>query len=238
MATHAQKYRDAVWDSTELTSTQKIVALCFANHAKGTDKAWVSYSRIAQQTGIRSPTTISHTLAQLETLGWLAPVGPKVQRRKVYYRLTTPDAPTPVSGAGAAPETGAAEDTSAPAETSICSSADPNLLHGSAPTAPETGDDSLDSRDSLVPESQRQADDAAATLRAAPPPANGNHRPVALPTLPADKAKALARDVARRGLARSRTSHTPTRPRPPDTGGALARAADQDDHDREGEALS
>jgi hypothetical protein len=214
--THAQLYRDAVWDS-DLGAQQKVVALCYANHARGTDTAWVGYRRLARQTGIRSHESIALALSRLVAAGWLEPpAGPRVARRKVLYRLTIPDETA----------TGGVADWGVEDCYGSRSSEDPNLLRKSpnllrkpGPSATDfpksaTGAvaHSLDSRDSLVPESQRAAY-AAASLRAA---ASANGHPVG--TLSVEEAKRQIRDtlkVARRTeLWRWPRGPDPARPGP------------------------
>jgi hypothetical protein len=73
--TPAQVYRDHVWASASLTPVQRITALCFANHARGTDRAWVVLTRLMQQTGIRSRVTAVATIQALIEAGWLKPDG-------------------------------------------------------------------------------------------------------------------------------------------------------------------
>ncbi|MDG4792422.1 hypothetical protein [Micromonospora sp. WMMD1082] len=85
-----QAYTDAVWESKALTSTQKIAALCYANHARrgSRDRAWVAYPWLMTQTGIRSRETASAVLRALVDAGWLEPVGK--HKRSVVYALALP----------------------------------------------------------------------------------------------------------------------------------------------------
>ncbi len=90
--TSAQAYRDAVWASTLLTPEQRIVALCYADHAYGKDCAWVAQRRLMARTGIRSTVTATHAVESLVAAGWLERLGaPDGHRQRVVYRFGVPD---------------------------------------------------------------------------------------------------------------------------------------------------
>jgi hypothetical protein len=87
----ARVYGDAIWDSEHLTAVQRIVALCYADHARGGDTAWVSTSRLMSRTGIPSRATACATVAALVAAGWLQKVGPHpAHRQRIVYQLTVP----------------------------------------------------------------------------------------------------------------------------------------------------
>lgn len=89
--TPAQVYADAVWRSERLTPQQRLVALCYANHARG-DTAWVVTSRLMAHTGIRSRGTACGAVKALVTAGWLTAAGAHPSHsQRVVYRLTVPD---------------------------------------------------------------------------------------------------------------------------------------------------
>jgi hypothetical protein len=93
----ATAYRDAVWDDAALSVVQKMVALCYANHAQGGDLAWVTYVRLMQQTGIRSKETAAAAIKALVAVGWLRPVGAVPGHRQIIlYRLEIPTGTEPV----------------------------------------------------------------------------------------------------------------------------------------------
>lgn len=88
----ARRYRDKVWESTRLTPIQRLVALCYAEHAYGSDTAWVAQRRLMDRTGIRSFSTATSVVGSLVEAGWLDQVGPQARhRQRVVYRLTVPD---------------------------------------------------------------------------------------------------------------------------------------------------
>ena len=90
--TPAQRYRDAVWESTRLTPVQRIVALCYGEHAYGGDTAWVAQRRLLARTGIRSFVTATAVVVSLVKAGWLEPLGSHAQhKQRAVYRLTIPD---------------------------------------------------------------------------------------------------------------------------------------------------
>lgn len=100
--THAQRYRDAVWETDQLTTVEKLVALAYADHCRnGTDTAWVAQRRLMQRCGIRSERTVVRVRAQLVEKGWLQQAGPSTRHRQAtLYRLTpaeTDALSTPVS---------------------------------------------------------------------------------------------------------------------------------------------
>lgn len=94
-----QVYTDAVWGSS-LTSTQKIAALCYANHARTNrdrDRAWVVYGRFMEQTGIRSRNTVSKVHQDLLDAGWLEDAGPRPGHKQIrMYWLALPETSTEI----------------------------------------------------------------------------------------------------------------------------------------------
>lgn len=89
--THAQVFTDAVWNAEDLTAHQKIVALCYADHARKADRASVVYSRLRKLTGIGSNATLEKAIKHLVESGWLENVGSVVgHSQRVMYRLIIP----------------------------------------------------------------------------------------------------------------------------------------------------
>ncbi|MBB5776225.1 hypothetical protein [Nonomuraea jabiensis] len=108
-----QVYIDAVWESS-LTSTQKIAALCYANHARTNrerDRAWVVYGRFMQQTGIRSRNTVAKVHQDLLGAGWLEDAGPRPGHKQIrVYWLALPAATGIEISTGTDFDTGTASD--------------------------------------------------------------------------------------------------------------------------------
>jgi hypothetical protein len=155
--TWAATFRDAVWADDQMSTVQAIVALCYANHAQGGDRAWLTYPRLMEQTKIRSKGTASAAIKALVAAGWLRPVGLLPGHRQiVIYRLEVPTgtAAVPVDGPNRyGSRTGTGTEP-------VRQTAKPVHLGPETGTAPVPN--SLDPQDSL---------------RGAPPPARcGQHR--------------------------------------------------------------
>jgi hypothetical protein len=110
-----QVYADAVWESS-LTSTQKITALCYANHARNAefparDRAWAVYQRLMPQTGIRSRETIAKVHADLVALGWLESAGHRPGHKQIAVYLLTLPAGQASSKSGTGTESGTGTDS-------------------------------------------------------------------------------------------------------------------------------
>lgn len=91
--THAQLFADAVWNASEdeLSTTEALVLLAYANHARRKDVAWVAYLRLMQQCKIRSRSTVTRVLRDLVRKGWLELVGPaRSHKQSALYRLIIP----------------------------------------------------------------------------------------------------------------------------------------------------
>lgn len=173
--TPAQIYRDAIWESTLLTPEQRIVALCYANHARGGERAWVSIGRLMEQTGIRSRSTACAKVADLIAAGWLAPIGPHPEhRQRIVYRLAIPDESTTQQPA---PKRARREDGRYTSKTETGPRMgpvqhvdrsmygeetgprmEPEPVHVWSRTGPARGLDSLDSPDDSLNDSPRGAD--------------------------------------------------------------------------------
>lgn len=82
------RWADAVWEST-LTSSQKLVALAYADHAKSGRTAYVTQDRLVERTGLSRP-TVNAALRELERGGWLTGPEERPKRRTVTYSLTLP----------------------------------------------------------------------------------------------------------------------------------------------------
>ncbi|MDG4825675.1 hypothetical protein O7635_27840 [Asanoa sp. WMMD1127] len=99
--TWAQIFRDAVWeaDPDQLSSTEALVLLAYADHLKGGDTAWVAQSRLIQRCKFGSKGTPSRVLATLVAKGWMELLSPAqwANKQSPRYRLRIPTAP--MSGA-------------------------------------------------------------------------------------------------------------------------------------------
>lgn len=90
-------YRDAVWESEELTAQEKAVAETYARHARDehdnksatADLAWTTYPRLMAKAGIGRRANVSTAVASLVKKGWLTVVR-EASRRPTLYRLTIP----------------------------------------------------------------------------------------------------------------------------------------------------
>ncbi|GIG60575.1 hypothetical protein Lfu02_49470 [Longispora fulva] len=91
------RFRDAVWESEQLTADHKAVAETYARHARdahgdksaAADLAWLTYDRVQVGAGIRRRSNVKKILDDLEAGGWLVVVQ-RVHRRPTVYRLTIP----------------------------------------------------------------------------------------------------------------------------------------------------
>lgn len=96
--TLAQRFRDAVWEAgpEQLTTTETLILLAYADHARGTDTAWVAQSRLVQRCKLRSKGTPSRVLAGLVDKGWLELLSPAHwgNKQSPTYRLLIPTSPS------------------------------------------------------------------------------------------------------------------------------------------------
>lgn len=83
-------WRDAIWAS-DLSTTEKIVALAYADHASsGTLRVWVAGERLQQRTGLKR-TSSAGAVRRLRELGWLTTTVPGTTGATTRYALTIPD---------------------------------------------------------------------------------------------------------------------------------------------------
>ncbi|MFJ2297399.1 hypothetical protein [Oerskovia paurometabola] len=83
-------WRDAIWAS-DLSTTEKIVALAYADHASsGTLRVWVAAERLQQRTGLKR-TSSAGAVRRLRELGWLTTTIPGTTGATTRYALTIPD---------------------------------------------------------------------------------------------------------------------------------------------------
>lgn len=83
-------WRDAIWASN-LSTTEKIVALAYADHASsGTLRVWVAAERLQQRTGLKR-TSSAGAVRRLRELGWLTIAVPGTTGATTRYALTIPD---------------------------------------------------------------------------------------------------------------------------------------------------
>lgn len=85
-------YVAAVWESKQLTTQERIVAMAYADHAKDGDVAWVHWPRLSERTGIRAKSTLWKVTKALVAAGWLVQVEKARQHRSPRYRLVVPEA--------------------------------------------------------------------------------------------------------------------------------------------------
>lgn len=81
-------FAEAVWTS-RLPSSQRLVALAFADHAHDGDESWLTYDRLQERTGLSRDSVARH-LRGLVDGGWLV----LLRRRRCgsgVYRLTVPE---------------------------------------------------------------------------------------------------------------------------------------------------
>src|SRR5690625_2584272 len=87
--TPRMKWTDAVWES-DLTSTQKLVALTYAKYAGASmDDVWVVMPRLMELTSL-ARATIQRALRVLEREGWLVVIQRSSQHRSTHYALRIP----------------------------------------------------------------------------------------------------------------------------------------------------
>lgn len=89
--TPAQVYADAVWESKTLKANERLVCLCYANHAHDngmpTDRSWVTTIRLMERTGLSKGAAIAARTGAVEK-GWLADAGPLEGHEQIrVYRL-------------------------------------------------------------------------------------------------------------------------------------------------------
>lgn len=90
-----------VWATDQLRANEKLVALCFADHAGDQDVAWVTYPRLMQRTGLKSRDAVSRALSGLVEKGWLQLAERAHQWRSTRYRLVVPqESGTPTAAGG------------------------------------------------------------------------------------------------------------------------------------------
>lgn len=81
-------WKAAVWES-DLKPLERLVALCYADHARNRDTAWVTHDRLSQLTGLsRSAAVVA--LRGLVDSRWLVVERRAAQHRSTLYRLTIP----------------------------------------------------------------------------------------------------------------------------------------------------
>lgn len=156
LPTLAQRFRDAIWEAgpDQLSTTEAMILLAYADHARGGDTAWVAQSRLMQRCKLRSKDTPSRVIADLVDKGWLELLSPAQwhNRKSPTYRLCIPTAPMTGEVAGvqsprsnAKPPRSAAKPPRSVAETSPMSGAnlpdDRVPLSSEGPSGPSGGGD-------------------------------------------------------------------------------------------------
>lgn len=78
----------AVWQSS-LKPLERLVAFCYADHARDGQTAWVTYERLQARTGL-SRDALARAIRGLTSAGWLVVERPSGQHASTLYRLTVP----------------------------------------------------------------------------------------------------------------------------------------------------
>lgn len=81
----------ALWESDQLTPSERLVGLAYARKAFEGDTTYVAWSLLSQMTGIKSKTTLSTATKGLVAAGWLEQVAPARQHYSPRYRLVVPE---------------------------------------------------------------------------------------------------------------------------------------------------
>lgn len=152
-------YRDAVWESEELSSDQKAIAETHARHARDAagdkspmaDLAWVTYDRLQSKAGVAKREKIKAALEALEASGWLVVVK-RVNRRPTLYRLAIPSetpetSPVEVGSSAGEPEAASGEVGSSDVGTTVVPSSD----YGSSAGSSDVGTTVVPDLDLVVP---------------------------------------------------------------------------------------
>lgn len=88
--TERQMWTDAVWDS-DLSTTEKIVALCYAKFAGRTwPESWVAGSQLGRNTSLKSKDARIRAVWKLVVKGWLIPFR-KTRHGAYVYQLVIPE---------------------------------------------------------------------------------------------------------------------------------------------------
>ena len=172
---HRDLWAEAVWCSS-LPPMQRIIALVYADHARDSDVAWVSYDRLSERSGM-SRASIARHLPLLVEDGWLVLVSAAAQHRSARYRLVIPAAQqsTPETAehvqqsrpetTGVVQQSQRAAQQSQPAEPAV-SERDPTSVPTSVPTSSVSRDDGEEED-----HQETRIAQTAEALRASVPPA-------------------------------------------------------------------
>lgn len=79
------RFSESVWQS-ELSTSERIVALCYADHARAGSTAWVTADRLAARTGLSKRHAI-RCRNELIKKGWLIEVNAATPTTAAEYRL-------------------------------------------------------------------------------------------------------------------------------------------------------
>lgn len=101
----------SVWDSDQLKPLERLVALCFADHAREHDWAFVTYPRLMACTGLSRDSAV-RAVKGLRDKGWLEVKEASRQQRATRYWLRCPAQPS-------------ASQTAAQAQGSVSQTAEP-----------------------------------------------------------------------------------------------------------------
>jgi len=88
---------EAVWKAKadDLSSKEKLVLLCYARHAAGSDIAWVSWPMLMAETS-SARDTVNRVLRSVEAKRWLLRVEKPTQHRSARYKIVIPTPSSPI----------------------------------------------------------------------------------------------------------------------------------------------
>lgn len=81
-------WSEAVWAS-DLRPLERLVALAYADHARDSDRAWLTLDRLMERTGLSRDAANRARLGLVEA-GWLVLLGERNRRKADVYRLVIP----------------------------------------------------------------------------------------------------------------------------------------------------
>lgn len=90
---HRDLWADAVW-SSDLRPNERLVALCYADHAGPKETAWVTTRRLQARTGL-SNSAVKRARQTLIARGWLDELEPATPSTAAVYALAVPTAIDP-----------------------------------------------------------------------------------------------------------------------------------------------
>jgi hypothetical protein len=159
---------EAVYVS-DLRPLERLTAAIYADHARDSDRAWVTLDRLVERSGM-ARTTAMRARDGLVDAGWLVAVSAPNRRKATVYALAVPhassSAPRPLSSSGATPLSSSAPHASSSAPITEQSRSD--TQRQSLPeNKPHPGDGMTDTDDALAAFSTSHPGREREALRAA-----------------------------------------------------------------------